>query len=49
MLPAYEKPYYAVIFTSTRKDTDPAFDIMGNKVMSLAKKQEGFLGVESYF
>lgn len=48
MLPTYEKPYYAVIFTSIKKEEDPEFDIFGDKTMDIVKDQEGFLGVESY-
>lgn len=40
-------PYYAVIFTSIRTDVDDDYNKMGAKMVELAKKQEGFLGVES--
>ena len=40
-------PYYAVIFTSTRTDGDNGYGEMANKMVELAKQQEGFLGVES--
>jgi len=39
--------YYAVIFTSTKKDTTEGYDEMATKMVALAKQQEGFLGVES--
>lgn len=40
-------PYYAVIFTSIKtKDTD-SYDEMAERMVELASKQEGFLGVES--
>lgn len=40
-------PYYAVIFTSIRTDSHLDYDEMANKILELAKKQSGFLGVES--
>jgi heme-degrading monooxygenase HmoA len=40
-------PYYAVIFTSVRTDGDNGYSAMADRMMELAKKQAGFLGVES--
>ncbi len=40
-------PYYAVIFTSIKKETDDGYNTMGEKMIQLAKEQAGFLGVES--
>lgn len=40
-------PYYAVIFTSERTDTDEGYGEMSAKMNELAKEQPGFLGVES--
>jgi len=40
-------PYYAVIFTSLRTDGDNGYEQMSAKMMELASKQYGFLGVES--
>lgn len=40
-------PYFAVIFTSTRTDGDDGYSQMADKMVELAAKQEGFLGVES--
>lgn len=40
-------PYYAVIFSSTRTEGDQGYSQMADKMLELAKKQEGFLGVES--
>lgn len=37
-----QPPYYAVIFTSLRTDGD-----MSGKMVELASKQDGFLGIES--
>lgn len=40
-------PYYAVIFTSTRTEVDNEYSKTANRMVELAKEQEGFLGVES--
>jgi heme-degrading monooxygenase HmoA len=40
-------PYYAVTFTSQRTDGDNGYNQMSAKMVELAKKQEGFLGMES--
>ena len=40
-------PYYAVIFTSHRTSGDNGYGKMADKMVELAKKQLGFLGVES--
>ncbi|MFV0321555.1 MAG: antibiotic biosynthesis monooxygenase family protein [Alphaproteobacteria bacterium] len=40
-------PYYAVIFTSVRTQGDNGYDAMANKMLELAQKQKGFLGLES--
>lgn len=40
-------PYYAVIFTSIKNMKDVGYDQMADKMLELAKKQPGFLGVES--
>lgn len=41
------KPYYAVIFTSTRTEGDNGYNEMAALMETLAKKQDGFLGVDS--
>ncbi|TFG74157.1 MAG: antibiotic biosynthesis monooxygenase [Flavobacteriales bacterium] len=41
------KPYYAVIFTSTRTEADNGYDKMAQRMEVLASEQPGFLGVES--
>ena len=41
-----EPPYYAVIFTSTRTEGDHSYADMSEKMIRLAEKQPGFLGVE---
>ncbi|MBN4082760.1 antibiotic biosynthesis monooxygenase [bacterium AH-315-A23] len=40
-------PYYAVIFTSILVEGEMGYEEMSNKMVALAKKQEGFLGIES--
>lgn len=40
-------PYYAVIFTSEKTDSDNGYVDMANRMEELAKQQEGFLGIES--
>ena len=40
-------PYYAVIFTSIRTEGDNGYDKMAQQMEDSAKKQPGFLGVES--
>ncbi len=42
-----EPPYYAVIFTSHRTEGDNGYKEMAKKMVELASKQPGFLGVES--
>lgn len=41
------KPYYAVIFTSTLTNNSEGYSEMGQKMVELAKKQKGFLGIDS--
>lgn len=41
------KPYYAVIFTSTRSKGNNGYQEMSELMESLASKQQGFLGVNS--
>jgi heme-degrading monooxygenase HmoA len=40
-------PYYAVIFTSTRTAVDEGYGAMADRMVELASRQPGFLGVES--
>lgn len=42
-----EAPYYAVIFTSTNTENVEDYSEMAERMVELASKQEGFLGVES--
>lgn len=41
------KPYYAVIFTSTRTEGDNGYLEMSQLIETLAKKQPGFIAMES--
>ena len=40
-------PYYAVVFTSTQTKNIEGYSEMAEQMEILAKKQEGFLGVDS--
>lgn len=40
-------PYYAVIFTSTNTENVEDYSEMAERMLHLASKQEGFLGLES--
>jgi len=40
-------PYYAVIFTSLRTEGDNNYSAMADRMVELAKQQDGFLGLES--
>ncbi|WP_460219370.1 antibiotic biosynthesis monooxygenase family protein [Psychroserpens sp. MEBiC05023] len=40
-------PYYAVIFTSTNTENVEDYSEMAERMLQLASKQEGFLGLES--
>ena len=43
-----EPPYYAVVFTSQRTDSDDTgYGEMAARMVELAAQQPGFLGVES--
>ena len=43
-----EPPYYAVVFTSQRTDSDDAgYGAMATRMEELASQQPGFLGVET--
>lgn len=42
-----EIPYYAVIFTSTLSNSTKGYQEMAAYMESLAKKQPGYLGIES--
>lgn len=40
-------PYFAVIFTSIRKNIDKEYKDFSQKLTDLVKEEDGFLGVES--
>lgn len=40
-------PYYAVIFSSRRRDGADGYEAMAERMLALAARQDGFLGVES--
>jgi heme-degrading monooxygenase HmoA len=40
-------PYYAVIFTSVRNPGDHGYSEMSDRMVELARQQDGFLGIES--
>lgn len=40
-------PYYAVIFSSVKTKVDNGYSEMADSMIELAKRQPGFLGVES--
>ncbi|AYF87820.1 antibiotic biosynthesis monooxygenase [Pseudomonas sp. JS3066] len=42
-----EPPYYAVIFTSLRSETEQDYAATAERMLELAGDQPGFLGVES--
>ena len=42
-----KKPHYAVIFTSLLSENTKGYNKMALKMETLAKKQPGFLGIES--
>lgn len=42
-----QTPYYAVIFTSIRTNVNEGYGDTAERMVELAKEQDGFLGVES--
>lgn len=42
-----EPPYYAVIFTSRRTEGDRGYAATADRMVDLAARQPGFLGIES--
>lgn len=42
-----EPPYYAVIFTSCRTDIDENYGETAARMVELARRQPGFLGIDS--
>ena len=42
-----EPPYYAVIFTSLLKDDVAGYEVTADLMVSIAKQQDGYLGMET--
>lgn len=42
-----EPPYFAVIFTSKRREGDNGYAVMAGRMADLGSRYEGFLGIES--
>ena len=42
-----QPPYYAVIFSSIRTTVDEGYDAMADRMVDLAARQPGYLGIES--
>ncbi|MCF6349647.1 MAG: antibiotic biosynthesis monooxygenase [Flavobacteriaceae bacterium] len=42
-----KKPYFAVIFTSKLSNKTEGYEEISNKMLELAKKQKGFIDIES--
>ena len=42
-----EPPYYAVMFSSVRTSSEEGYGVMADRMVALARLQQGFLGVES--
>lgn len=42
-----QPPYYAVIFSSQRTDSESGYNATADRMVELASQQPGFLGVES--
>lgn len=47
MTKMFDTPYYAVIFTSFMSKDTQGYEKMAKEMEELAKKQKGFLGIES--
>lgn len=45
--PLPDPPYYAVIFTAQRNDVEHGYGAMADKMVEMAEKQPGYLGIES--
>lgn len=45
--PLPKPPYYAVIFTNQRSEGDFGYGAMADRMVEMAEKQSGYLGVES--
>ena len=45
--PLPDPPYYAVIFTAERTEGDFGYAAMADRMMALAERQPGYIGIES--
>jgi Uncharacterized enzyme involved in biosynthesis of extracellular polysaccharides len=45
--PTPKPPYFAVIFTTIQSDLHDGYAEMNERMLELAKKEKGFLGIES--
>lgn len=43
----YKLPYYAVVFASERTEGNKGYGVMAKKMVELASRQEGYLGIEN--
>ncbi|GAB4411069.1 MAG: antibiotic biosynthesis monooxygenase [Bacteroidia bacterium] len=48
MLSTFDPPYYAVIFSSVRREADTAYDEMTLHMAQRTQAMPGYLGAESY-
>jgi heme-degrading monooxygenase HmoA len=48
MLSLPKPPYYAVIFSSNRNETDDGYYALNSHLMGMAESHPGYLGIESY-
>lgn len=46
-VPPFEPPYYAVVFTSLRTETEDGYDETSDRLDELVATVPGFLGIES--
>jgi heme-degrading monooxygenase HmoA len=47
MTPLHKTPYFAVIFTSTYHELDEEYEGLDARLISIAEKIDGFLGMDS--
>jgi heme-degrading monooxygenase HmoA len=47
MTPIHETPYFAVIFTSTHHQLDEEYEGLDARLITIAEKIDGFLGMDS--
>ncbi len=46
-MPPEPRPYYAVIFTSERTAAEEGYEEMASRMLELAARQDGYMGVDS--